>query len=176
MLTRRVFLKNMAIGTGAIALAPKSFALPELPIQHDVIEKIGDGIYRGSKGWEECDFYEIVGRLTKVVSDLMIQSKATFTPSRDCFFLRTPYDEILAKVNAYGKTVGEWIQDVWTEVIVVSESSPLRMCRPRYDVVASTPDDPCFVAWLGSGDNWKPPTEREVELYKYSPYFIKHYL
>ena len=84
----------------------------------DSLVQIKEGQFKGSKPWEDCDFYDITARIITCVADLQTRSHGNFDPMRDEFTIRTPKSDIVSKANKYGRTVSKFINSTWPKAIL----------------------------------------------------------
>lgn len=84
----------------------------------DVIEKVKEGVFKASKEWCDCDFYEVVNRLTKCVADLQIQLRGNINPFGDKIEFRIP-ECIVGLKNKFGTSVDEFVKRTWTNCYFV---------------------------------------------------------
>lgn len=139
--TRRDFLSNAVFSVGAASAFPViSFAgstslKDENP--QDIIEKIADGEYRGSKPWNDCNFYEIITRMYTIVADVCVQSLGKFVPENDRFMLTFPF-HIPEVKNSTEMNICEFLHAKYPKCIVCEWGSTV--CSLDWD------DNPFMVA------------------------------
>lgn len=102
MNTRREFIRQIAIGAGAVVLNPQVLASTKETYEDKIIQ-VSDDTFYALKNWFDCTEEEMLLRIMAIVREgIFIQSNGEFDSARDEFVLEIPHWNVLKGIYPTG--------------------------------------------------------------------------